>query len=115
MGGKDVELLRKSGIIDNWLGDDEAVTKIFNKLGYFVYYDTEAFYYEDIADRVNKHCKKDWNIWKAKLKKDYFNTPWSPISFLAALVLLLITIPQTIFSLLSYYQQRQENYRSQSV
>ncbi|MBA0875325.1 hypothetical protein Goshw_029780, partial [Gossypium schwendimanii] len=54
---KDVELLRKSGIIDNWLGDDEAVTKIFNKLGYFVYYDTEAFYYEDIADRVNKHCK----------------------------------------------------------
>ncbi|XP_052482035.1 UPF0481 protein At3g47200 isoform X1 [Gossypium raimondii] len=113
--GKDVELLRKSGIIDNWLGDDEAVTKIFNKLGYFVYYDTEAFYYEDIADRVNKHCKKDWNIWKAKLKKDYFNTPWSPISFLAALVLLLITILQTIFSLLSYYQQRQENYRSQSV
>ncbi|KAG8472253.1 hypothetical protein CXB51_034476 [Gossypium anomalum] len=113
--GKDVELLRKSGIIDNWLGDDEAVTKIFNKLGYFVYYDTEAFYYEDIADRVNKHCKRDWNKWKAKLKKDYFNTPWSPISFLAGLLLLLITIVQTIFSLLSYYQQRQENYRSQSI
>ncbi|XP_016704208.2 uncharacterized protein [Gossypium hirsutum] len=112
---KDVELLRKSGIIDNWLGDYEAVTKIFNNLGYFVYYDTEAFYYEDIADRVNKHCKRDWNIWKEKLKKDYFNTPWSPISFLAALVLLLITILQTIFSLLSYYQQRQENYRSQST
>ncbi|KAA3486314.1 UPF0481 protein isoform X3 [Gossypium australe] len=68
--GKDVELLR----------DDEAVTQIFNKLGYFVHYDTEAFYYEDITGRVNRHCKRDWNIWKAKLKKDYFNSPWSPIS-----------------------------------
>ncbi|KAK8261452.1 hypothetical protein V6Z11_D13G189000 [Gossypium hirsutum] len=88
---KDVERLRKSGIIDNLLGNDEAVTQMFNKL-------------------LNDHCEKDWNIWKAKLKKDYFHTPWSPISFLAALVLLLLTILQTIFSILSYNQQRQLDY-----
>nr|KJB82453.1 hypothetical protein B456_013G198000 [Gossypium raimondii] len=68
---KDVELLQKSGIIDNF---------------------PKGFYYNEIANQVNKHCKRDWNKWKAKLKKDYFQTPWSPISFLAALVLLLLTI-----------------------
>ncbi|XP_052880559.1 UPF0481 protein At3g47200-like [Gossypium arboreum] len=88
-------------------GNDEAVTEMFNKLGDSVYYSPEDFYYKDIANQVNKHCKRNWNIWKAKLKKDYFNTPWSPISFLAALVLLLLTVLQTIFSVLSYYHQRQ--------
>ncbi|KAM7485995.1 hypothetical protein LguiA_002004 [Lonicera macranthoides] len=29
---KDVEILCRSGIIDNWLGDDEAVSNMFNKL-----------------------------------------------------------------------------------
>ncbi|XP_012465911.1 UPF0481 protein At3g47200 isoform X2 [Gossypium raimondii] len=107
---KDVELLRKSGIIDNLLGNDEAVTQMFNKLGNFIHYSPESFYYNEIANQVNDHCKKKWNIWKAKLKKDYFHTPWSPISFLAALVLLLLTILQTTFSILSYNQQRQLDY-----
>ncbi|KAK5772786.1 hypothetical protein PVK06_049082 [Gossypium arboreum] len=30
---KDMELLYKSGITDNLLGNDEAVTKMFNKMG----------------------------------------------------------------------------------
>ncbi|MBA0844704.1 hypothetical protein Goarm_022494, partial [Gossypium armourianum] len=72
--GKDVELLRKSGIVfDNWLRDDEEVTKIFNKLGYFVYY--------DIGARMNKHCKTKWNIWKAKLKI-ILTLPGRPYHFL---------------------------------
>ncbi|KAH1032857.1 hypothetical protein J1N35_045031 [Gossypium stocksii] len=107
---KDVELLRKSGIIDNLLGNDEAVTQMFNKLCNSIYYSPEDFYYNEIANQVNEHCKRNWNIWKAKLKKDYFHTPWSPISFLGALVLLLLTIIQTIFSILSYNQQRQLDY-----
>ncbi|TYI47631.1 hypothetical protein E1A91_D13G187600v1 [Gossypium mustelinum] len=102
---KDVELLRKRRIIGNLLGNDEAVTQMFKKMGGSISYNAEKFYYKDIASQVNEHCKKDWNIWKAKLKKDYFNTPWSLISFLAALVLLLLNILQTIFSVLSYYHQ----------
>ncbi|MFQ6657738.1 hypothetical protein Gotur_027287, partial [Gossypium turneri] len=77
MGGKDVELLRRSGVfIDNWLKDDEEVTKIFNKLGYFVYY--------DIGARMNKHCKTKWNIWKAKLKI-ILTLPGRPYHFLLRL------------------------------
>ncbi|GAA0179495.1 hypothetical protein LIER_29982 [Lithospermum erythrorhizon] len=29
---KDVEILCKSGIVDNWLGDDEVVSGLFNKI-----------------------------------------------------------------------------------
>ncbi|KAA3486313.1 UPF0481 protein isoform X3 [Gossypium australe] len=102
---KDVELLRRRKIINNSLGNDEAVTEMFNKLGHSIYYREENFHYKNIVTQVNKHFKIKCNIWKwkANLKKDYFNTPWSVISFLAAFVLLVLTILQTIFSLLSYY------------
>ncbi|KAH1032851.1 hypothetical protein J1N35_045025, partial [Gossypium stocksii] len=114
--GKDVELLRRSRIIDNCLGNNEAVLEMFEKLADGIYYHPEDFYCKDIVFQVNRHCGIKCNIWKwkaklkkdyAKLKEEYFNTPWSPLSFIAALVLLLLTILQTIFSLVSYYHQRQ--------
>ncbi|KAK8582670.1 hypothetical protein V6N13_069442 [Hibiscus sabdariffa] len=102
---KDVQLLRKSGIIDNWLGDDEAVAQMFNKLHHSVYWSSSDFYYAHVFGRVNQHCQRKWNRWKAVLKTNYFNSPWSHISFLAATLLLLLTAIQTVFSFLSYYDQ----------
>ncbi|KAE8668036.1 hypothetical protein F3Y22_tig00112349pilonHSYRG00112 [Hibiscus syriacus] len=102
--GKDVQLLCNSGIIDNWLGDDEVVAKMINHLGDSIYYSQE-FYYAEIYCRVNKHCQRKRNKWMAALRRDYFHNPWSIISFFAAVVLLLLTSLQTIFSVLSYYKQ----------
>jgi hypothetical protein len=56
---KDVELLRRQGIIENLLGDDEAISTMFNKLGDFVI--ISNFYYAEICRDVNKHCRKRWN------------------------------------------------------
>ncbi|KAA3486327.1 UPF0481 protein [Gossypium australe] len=104
--GKDVQILCENGVIDNWLGDDEAVALMFNKLRDSIYMMSENFYYAEIFDRVNEHCQRKWNKWMAALKKNYFNTPWSLLSFLAALALLLFTLLQTIFSVLSYLKQK---------
>ncbi|GMJ06498.1 hypothetical protein like AT3G50150 [Hibiscus trionum] len=102
--GKDVQLLCEQGIIDNRLGDHEAVAEMFNKLRESIYLSPD-FYYAEIFDGVNKHCQIKWNRWKASLKKNYFNTPWSFISFIAAVVLLLLTLLQSILSILSYIKQ----------
>ncbi|KAK8582672.1 hypothetical protein V6N13_069444 [Hibiscus sabdariffa] len=101
----DVQLLRTNGVIDNWLGDDEAVARMFNRLLDFVWM-SNGFYYAEIFKRVNEHCQRRWNRWKATLKKNYFNSPWSLISFLAATVLLLLTVVQAIFSHLSYFNKK---------
>ncbi|XP_039008608.1 UPF0481 protein At3g47200-like [Hibiscus syriacus] len=102
--GKDVQLLCTSGIIDNWLGDDEIVAQMINKLRDWISF-TEDFYYAETFVRVNKHCKRKWNKYMAILKKDYFNSPWSLCSFVAAVVLLLLTMLQTIYTVLSYHHQ----------
>jgi hypothetical protein len=97
---KDVEVLRRRGIIRNGLADDEAVSTMFNKLGDCVV--ISNFCYTEIFNNLNKHCKRRQNVWMAKLRHNYFNSPWALISFIAAASLLLLALTQTLFSILSY-------------
>ncbi|XP_062162472.1 UPF0481 protein At3g47200-like [Alnus glutinosa] len=97
---KDVELLRRRGIIENFLGDDEAVSTMFNKLVENVI--LSNFCYNKIFTDLNKHCSRRKNVWIANLRHKYFNSPWALISFLAAAFLLLLALAQTIFSIFSY-------------
>ncbi|XVF29085.1 hypothetical protein REPUB_Repub15cG0089700 [Reevesia pubescens] len=57
-------------------------------------------YYKKTYEDVDKYCQEPWNEWIATLRHKYFNTPWALISFLAALLLLLVTVGQFITSLL---------------
>ena len=98
---KDVELLRRQGIIANWLGDDEAVSTMFNKLGDCV--TVSNLCYAQIFRDVNKHYRRRQNVWMAKLRHNYFNSPcWALISVLAAAFLLMLALTQAIFSVFSY-------------
>ncbi|KAK6161724.1 hypothetical protein DH2020_005105 [Rehmannia glutinosa] len=97
---RDVEILSRCGIIDNWLGDNEVVANMFNKLTDSVAGPGNDFIYAEIFDSVNKHCNKRRNRWVAKLRRNYLNSPWAVISILVAVVLLLLTVTQTVFSVL---------------
>ncbi|KAJ4722916.1 hypothetical protein OWV82_006347 [Melia azedarach] len=100
---KDVELLCRHRIIENWLGDHEVVATMFNKLGDYVVVNNLC--YAEILNEVNRYCCRRWNVWMAKLRRNYFNSPWALLSFLAAVLLLLLTSTQTVFSVLSFVFQ----------
>jgi len=102
---EDVRILRHRGIIENGLGDDEMVCTLFNKLGINVMIsDRGRFYYAQLFEGVEKHCAQRRNVWLVKLRRNHFNSPWSLISFLAALTLLLLTLVQTVFTVMSYFK-----------
>ncbi|KAG8378204.1 hypothetical protein BUALT_Bualt08G0113500 [Buddleja alternifolia] len=98
---KDVEILRRHGIVTNLLGDDEIVYRMFNRLGRNILMSSD-FCYDDVFNKVNRHSGYRRNRWMANLRRNYFNSPWAYISFFAALMLLLFTLTQTVFSILSY-------------
>ncbi|KAM7489007.1 hypothetical protein LguiB_026491 [Lonicera macranthoides] len=52
---KDVEILCRGGIIDNWLGDDEAVSNMFNKLNDHVTGPGVHFHYAGVFNETKKH------------------------------------------------------------
>ncbi|KAL5574226.1 hypothetical protein UlMin_023823 [Ulmus minor] len=100
---KDVELLRHRGIIENMLGDDEYVSLMFNKIcSYVVTEISTDSDFDELCQDINEYSARRRNKWMAKLWHQYFSSPWSSISVLAALVLLGLTTVQTVFSIISY-------------
>ncbi|KAF8378115.1 hypothetical protein HHK36_029452 [Tetracentron sinense] len=96
---KDVDFLSQKGIIVNFLSSED-ISLFFNRL----YNDAlvNQFYYGTLCRDLNKYRQKPWNRRCATLKREYFNTPWSILSFIAALMILLFTFTQTLFTILSY-------------
>ncbi|KAI5327056.1 hypothetical protein L3X38_026452 [Prunus dulcis] len=91
----DVDFLCEKGILANWLNADDAA-QFFNKL----YNDTTVrYYYSDLSTDVNKYYKTKWHRFMAILRSDYFSTPWRIISFIAAFILLVLTLVQTLYTI----------------
>ncbi|KAL7145239.1 hypothetical protein ABFS83_07G067700 [Erythranthe nasuta] len=97
---RDVAILSRHGIIDNWLGDNEVVANMFNKLTDSIAGPRIRFVYANVFEEVNEHCNRRRNRWMAKLRRSYLNSPWAVISVLFAVVLLLLTVAQTVCSIL---------------
>ncbi|KAF8389073.1 hypothetical protein HHK36_025758 [Tetracentron sinense] len=95
----DVSLLIEYGIIKNWLGDNEEVCLLFNKLCKDVIMGDSKMYFSSLCEDLNAYCEIRCHEWQATLRRDYFNTPWKIISFFAAVILLILTLLQTIFSI----------------
>ncbi|XLR29574.1 UPF0481 protein At3g47200-like [Arachis ipaensis] len=97
---EDVDLLIKNGIIENWLGDSNAVAKMFNGLTVNIVTRNFNVKYSCILKGLNDFCEKPWNRKVATLKRDYCNTPWKTVASIAGIFLLILTLVQTVFSIL---------------
>lgn len=99
----DVKLLDLKGILVNRLSTDEAVAHLFNHLCNQIHYASDRNYLSDLFIEVKKYHESKWQRWRAGLIRDYFSNPWAGIAVVAAVVLFLLTIEQSIFSALSYF------------
>ncbi|MED6196912.1 hypothetical protein PIB30_051829 [Stylosanthes scabra] len=97
---KDVDLLIKRGIIENWLGDSSEVAKMFNGIGVQVLNPDFNMQYIRIFKELNAFCMHPCNKKVATLRRDYCNTPWKTVASIAGTFLLVLTVIQTVFSIL---------------
>lgn len=102
---KDVEFLSDRCIIENYFGTDTEVARFINNLGKDVSLDIDRCYLSHLFNEVNQYYNSTWHINWASFKYTYFSTPWSFISALAAFVLLVLTILQTLYTILGYVRQ----------
>ena len=97
---KDVEILVRNGIIDNWIHDYQAVTTLLHNISKGNSLTPDDFIFASLVEDLKAYCRRPWNKWKATLKQEYFRTPWAIISIIAALILLILTMVQTVCSLM---------------
>jgi hypothetical protein len=100
-GAEDVDLLIGKGIILHWPGDDAALSNMINKLNENIG-DTSTCY-NDICRKMNVHYENRWNRMKANLSLVYFPNVWRGTATVAAAILLVLTLIQTITSVKSVF------------
>ncbi|OMO53239.1 hypothetical protein CCACVL1_28784 [Corchorus capsularis] len=86
---KDVDYLLDRNILENYFGTDADVARFINNLGKDIAFDIHLSYLATLFNDVNQYYKNSWHVQWASFKFTYFNTPWSFLSALAALILLL--------------------------
>lgn len=99
---KDVSLLVEDGIIQNHLGSSKEIVALFNDLCKNVMVERNLYNLE--CWKMKQYCKHRRHRWMTSLKRDYFGTPWAFISFVAALLLLLLTLLQTLLAFIALYK-----------
>jgi hypothetical protein len=97
---KDVEILVENRIIENWLSSNEEVVQLFYNLNKENLVSRDDFHFTGLINDLNAFCERPWNKWKANLKQSYFNTPWAAISVSGAVTLLILTVIQSVCSIL---------------
>ncbi|KAF8039423.1 hypothetical protein BT93_B1839 [Corymbia citriodora subsp. variegata] len=96
---KDVALLHTKGIIENAIGSDKAIAEMFNSLCKEVTLRPESSL-DAVHTGVSTYCKRTWYKWRATLRHTYFKSPWSIISFIAAILLFALAIIQTAYAMI---------------
>ncbi|XP_062177337.1 UPF0481 protein At3g47200-like [Alnus glutinosa] len=98
---KDVDLLVRKRIMVNTLGDSNTVATMVNNLNkHTLTLNTNSDYYRLCKD-LNTFYDDRRQRWKATLRRDYFSNPWRTTATIAAIVLLVLTLTQTICSIIS--------------
>ena len=98
---RDVEILQRAGVFVK--GDDETAA-FYAHLGELC--PPPEFVencYADLFRDVREHCGRSWNRHRAVLVHDYFSNPWTSMSAAAAVFLLVLTVVQTVYTVLPYY------------
>ncbi|KAM7274581.1 hypothetical protein ACFE04_016447 [Oxalis oulophora] len=101
----DVAVLVEAGVIINELDSNQAVVDMFNMLCKNVR--LEHFHFLNICEELDNYCSSWsgwWNYWKIILNEVYFTNIWTSTGTIAAVVLLFLTLTQTIMSILQVIQ-----------
>ncbi|GAB4833457.1 hypothetical protein Ancab_031700 [Ancistrocladus abbreviatus] len=101
---KDVEYLSDHNIIENYLGTEAEVANFFNNLGKDVSFEVQRCYLAKMFNDVNHYYENSLHVHWASFRYTYFRTPWSFISAVAALVLLILAVLQTVYTMIPYYK-----------
>ncbi|KAJ9163859.1 hypothetical protein P3X46_023487 [Hevea brasiliensis] len=78
--------------------DPDDVSRFFRRL----YNDAHVTYsaYVRLSQEINDYCASPWPRWRATLSRDYFSNPWSIISLIAGIIILVLTFLQSVYSML---------------
>ncbi|KAJ0702125.1 hypothetical protein HanPI659440_Chr14g0525831 [Helianthus annuus] len=96
---EDIAMLVTSKVIVNHKGSNEEAANMINRICKEVF--PEHFFYTEQWEQLDIHFNSYWPRKIVKLKRTYFSSPWSIIALFAGIILFVLTVVQTIFTITS--------------
>uniref|UniRef100_A0A0A9GLD3 Uncharacterized protein n=1 Tax=Arundo donax TaxID=35708 RepID=A0A0A9GLD3_ARUDO len=85
------------------LDNDSEVSQLFTRLSkQMVFYADKHYYLKSLGHELEAHYQNRLNRWMAWRWLNHCSNPWLVLAVLAAAVMLLCTVVQTIFTVLPY-------------
>ncbi|KAK7311865.1 hypothetical protein RJT34_10297 [Clitoria ternatea] len=97
---RDVDVLVRKRVLVNWLGDSGSVANLFNSLWKNITHMNFSSDYLSLCGDLNAFCSDPWHQLKATLRHDYCNSPWQTAASVAGIVLLVLSLLQSVCSVL---------------
>jgi hypothetical protein len=102
---EDVTLLCEKGIIVHMMDGDGEVSALFMRLTKQVTFDSyNSYYLRSLCEILEEHYQSQLNRWIAWLWHNHFSNPWLALAVLAAVIVLVCTVVQTIYTVLAYLE-----------
>ncbi|KAB2631176.1 hypothetical protein D8674_008695 [Pyrus ussuriensis x Pyrus communis] len=95
----DVKHLRKKRIVQNLLGSDEEVARLFNEIGTDLVPNNAI--YRNVTAQIEDHYKTKWKTWMTQFFHDHFSSPWTIFAFFGVLLGLGLSGAQTWYAIFS--------------
>ena len=96
----DLLLLCDKEIIVNRLGDSTEAMTMVKSLPRGLVLKNMLSDYGRLGEALNEFYANPWHSWKATLRREYFSTPWRTASTMAAVIFLVLTMIQTVCSII---------------
>ncbi|XP_057982242.1 UPF0481 protein At3g47200-like, partial [Malania oleifera] len=91
----DVKELRKARVIENRLGSDKEVAKLFNDISTDLVPNSRT--YNKVMEDIQRHYDSKVKSWIALFINRYFSSPWTVAAALAAVYVIFLNSAQTYF------------------
>ncbi|KAK1427074.1 hypothetical protein QVD17_15757 [Tagetes erecta] len=96
---RDVKVLRDAGVLQDSLGSDKEVAKVFNEIGADLV--PNNLEYLEVNYMIQRHYNS-WRRWAAplaQLRHEYAQSPWAFLALVGAIIALFLTGVQTYFTI----------------
>ncbi|CAH9123624.1 unnamed protein product [Cuscuta epithymum] len=115
---EDVDLLCEAKILRHHFATQREVADFVIRLGNAAACNVAESYLIGVYVRVAKHYRQydnKFHVYWVEVRNTYFRSPWTALSLLAALVLLALTVAQTIYTIYPYYHPHEEKHATTTM
>ncbi|XAR71116.1 hypothetical protein NMG60_11028234 [Bertholletia excelsa] len=96
---KDVDRLLRAGVLETWFNDKQVLVSLFSNLTANVAFNKEDFPFGYVFDALNEYCSSWYVKRRAYFMRYYYESRWD---ILITILIFILTVTQTLFSILSY-------------